>query len=154
MLKLRVEFRRVMPLVIHDASVLNHGRTVPFTGLYTQIDVGEIAIGLTVSSYPVAVQAHFIFTDVSSAYFAPLLPTTTASLAINPIRSSTLLAAQAPKNDLVTSTGSSGRAFSAREAVKLHKTTIVPIQLMACLISRPSVELAAAAPRAEFDILL
>ena len=62
MLKLRVEFRRVMPLVIHDASIFDHGRTVPFAGLYAQIDVRDIAIGLTVSSYPVAVQAHFIFT--------------------------------------------------------------------------------------------
>src|SRR3954452_18826441 len=62
LLKLRVEFRRVMPLVIHDASVLDHGRTVPFAGLYTQVDVRDIAIGLTVSSYPFAVQAHFIFT--------------------------------------------------------------------------------------------
>ena len=62
MLKLRVEFRRVIPLVIHDASVLDHGRAVPFAGLYAQIDVRDIAIGFTVSSYPVAVQAHFIFT--------------------------------------------------------------------------------------------
>lgn len=77
-------------------------------------------------------------TDASSAYFVPLLPTTTASLAINPIRSSTLLAAQAPKNDLVTSTGSSCRAFSACDAVKLHKTTIAPTQVIPCLISRSS----------------
>ena len=62
MLKLRVEFRCVMPLIIHDASIFDHRRTVPFAGLHAQIDVGDIAIGLTVSSYPVAVRAHLIFT--------------------------------------------------------------------------------------------
>src|SRR3954464_8432897 len=50
-----------MPLVIHNASVLHDGRTVPYAGLYAQIDVRDISIGLTVSSYPVAVQAHLIF---------------------------------------------------------------------------------------------
>ena len=60
LLKLRVEFRRVMPLVIHDASILDDGRAVPFAGLYAQFDVRNIAISLPVSRYPVAVPSHFI----------------------------------------------------------------------------------------------
>src|SRR5262249_25729755 len=61
-LKPRVKFRRVVPFVVRDASVFDHDQAVPFAGLYAQFDVRDKAIGFPVSSYFVAVQAHFIVT--------------------------------------------------------------------------------------------
>src|SRR5439155_22849382 len=72
----------------------------------------------------------------SPANFAPLLPTMTASLAMNRIRSSALPAAHAAKNDFVTTRGSLPGASCACDGAKLHNPKIAVIQMMPCLILR------------------
>jgi hypothetical protein len=69
---------------------------------------------------------------------------------MNFLRSSTLLVPHAPKNDLVTATGSLSCACDA----ELHKATIAAIQMMPCLIAPLLIALAEAVHRAEFGIPL
>src|SRR5262249_22658963 len=55
---------------------------------------------------------------------------------MNFIRSSTLLVAHAPRNDLVTATASLFDASCACDGMKLHKATIAPAKAMPSLVSR------------------
>src|SRR4051812_2624907 len=71
------------------------------------------------------------------------------------MRSSTLPAAHACKNEVVTTTGSASRASFACGAVKLHKATIAPIQMIPYLILlRSSSHSPQAVRRAVFGIPL